>query len=64
MRFYRPGEWLRQIDLERKFQASQFDMRSALEELAVRETIEHIPNRGYRVAAVDPATYEAIRGRA
>ncbi len=62
MRFYRPGEWLRQIDLERKFQGSQYDMRSALEELAVRKTIEHIPNRGYRVAAVDPATYEAIRG--
>ncbi len=62
MRFYRPGEWLRQVDLETKFQTTRFNVRSALEELAVRKTIEHIPNRGYRVAAIDLATYEAIRG--
>lgn len=58
---YRPGEWLRQIDLEEKFQATRFDVRSALEELAIRKTIEHVPNRGYRVAEIDLATYRAIR---
>jgi DNA-binding GntR family transcriptional regulator len=61
LRMYRPGEWLRQIDLEEKFQATRFDVRSALEELAVRQTIEHVPNRGYRVAEIDIATYRAIR---
>lgn len=60
-RMYRPGEWLRQIDLEEKFRATRFDVRSALEELAVRQTIEHVPNRGYRVAEIDLATYRAIR---
>lgn len=58
---YRPGEWLRQIDLEEKFQATRFDVRSALEELAIRKTIEHVANRGYRVAEIDLATYRAIR---
>lgn len=61
LRMYRPGEWLRQIDLEQKFQATRFDVRSALEELAVRKTIEHVPNRGYRVTEIDLATYRAIR---
>lgn len=61
LRMYRPGEWLRQIDIEEKFQATRFDVRSALEELAVRKTIEHVPNRGYRVAEIDLATYRAIR---
>lgn len=61
LRMYRPGEWLRQIDLEEKFQATRFDVRSALEELAIRKTIEHVPNRGYRVMEVDLATYRAIR---
>jgi DNA-binding GntR family transcriptional regulator len=61
LRMYRPGEWLRQIDLEEKFQATRFDVRGALEELAVRKTIEHVPNRGYRVMEIDLATYRAIR---
>ena len=61
LRMFRPGEWLRQIDLEEKFQATRFDVRGALEELAVRKQIEHVPNRGYRVAEIDMATYRAIR---
>jgi DNA-binding GntR family transcriptional regulator len=61
MRAYRPGEWLRQIDLEEKFKATRFDIRSALDELAVRKAIEHVPNRGYRVAELDATTYRAIR---
>lgn len=60
-RDYRPGEWLRQIDLEETFGATRFDVRVALEELAVRKTLEHVPNRGYRVALIDIATYQAIR---
>ena len=60
IRAYRPGEWLRQIDLEEAFQATRFDVRAALDELAVRKTIEHVPNRGYRVAEVDLKTYEEI----
>lgn len=60
LRLFRPGEWLRQIDLEERFQATRFDVRSALDELAVHKTIEHVPNRGYRVAEIDVKTYEEI----
>jgi DNA-binding GntR family transcriptional regulator len=61
LRMFRPGEWLRQIDLEERFEATRFDVRGALDELAVRKTIEHVPNRGYRVAEIDMKTYEEIQ---
>ncbi|MGE0723499.1 MAG: GntR family transcriptional regulator [Alphaproteobacteria bacterium] len=58
---FRAGEWLRQIDLEERFGATRFDVRAALDELAVRQTIQHVPNRGYRVAAPDEGTLDGIR---
>ena len=58
---YRSGEWLRQIDLEEKFGATRFDIRTALEELVVRKAIQHVPNRGYRVMVLDEQTFTAIR---
>jgi DNA-binding GntR family transcriptional regulator len=57
---YRPGEWLRQIDLETRFGSTRFDVRTALEELTLRRTIEHVPNRGYRVASIDDETIANI----
>ena len=50
---YRSGEWLRQVDLEEKFNAKRFDVRTALAELALRKTVVHVANRGYRVAIPD-----------
>lgn len=50
---YRSGEWLRQVDLEEKFNAKRFDVRTALAELALRKTVVLVPNRGYRVALPD-----------
>lgn len=50
---YRIGEWLRQVDLEERFGATRFDIRAALAELVLRHTVEHVPNRGFRVAAPD-----------
>jgi DNA-binding GntR family transcriptional regulator len=50
---YRPGEWLRQVDLEEAFGAKRFDVRTALNELAMRGTVTHETNRGYRVTAPD-----------
>lgn len=50
---YRSGEWLRQVDLEESLGATRFDIRAALAELALRQTVEHVPNRGYRVARPD-----------
>lgn len=52
---YRPGEWLRQIDLEEAFVAKRFDVRSALSELAARGMVTHVANRGYRVVLPDLA---------
>jgi DNA-binding GntR family transcriptional regulator len=57
---YRPGEWLRQIDLEERFAAKRFDVRSALTELAVLGTVEHVVNRGYRVAVPDMTAIREI----
>ncbi|PZW39278.1 DNA-binding GntR family transcriptional regulator [Humitalea rosea] len=50
---FRAGEWLRQVDLEEHFAATRFDIRAALAELVLRQTVEHVPNRGFRVATPD-----------
>jgi DNA-binding GntR family transcriptional regulator len=50
---YRPGEWLRQIDLEEAFVAKRFDVRGALTQLAASGMVTHVENRGYRVAQPD-----------
>ena len=50
---YRPGEWLRQIDLEEAFTAKRFEVRSALTQLAASGMVTHVENRGYRVAQPD-----------
>jgi DNA-binding GntR family transcriptional regulator len=50
---YRPGEWLRQIDLEEAFAAKRFEVRSALAQLAASGMVAHVENRGYRVAQPD-----------
>ncbi|WP_315832724.1 GntR family transcriptional regulator [Bradyrhizobium prioriisuperbiae] len=50
---YRPGEWLRQIDLEETFAAKRFDVRGALSELVARGMVTHVANRGYRVFVPD-----------
>ncbi|MGE0117026.1 MAG: GntR family transcriptional regulator [Dongiaceae bacterium] len=48
-----PGTWLKQIDIEQRYSASRMIVRRALEVLAARRIIEHIPNRGYHVPAAD-----------
>jgi len=47
---YRPGEWLKQVDLETAYGVNRFEVRIALSELAARHLLDHFPNRGYRVA--------------
>ena len=43
---YRPGEWLRLVDMEARYDASRFEIRAALARLATIEVLEHVPNRG------------------
>lgn len=49
---FRPGEWLKQADIEERYQANRFDVRMALKDLSARRMLEHLPNRGYRVSSL------------
>lgn len=51
---YRPGEWVKQIDLETAYDANRFDVRQALAELKERHLVEHLPRRGYRIINPTP----------
>lgn len=50
---YRPGEFLRLVEMEAHYGIGRFEVRSALANLAAVELLEHVPNRGYRVATLD-----------
>lgn len=45
----RPGEWLRQIDLQDRYGCTRSAARGALATLAAGQVVEHVPNRGFRV---------------
>ncbi|SOH95617.1 DNA-binding transcriptional regulator, GntR family [Monaibacterium marinum] len=45
----RPGEWLRQIDLQDRYNCTRSAARTALATLASAHIVEHTPNRGFRV---------------
>ncbi len=49
----RRGEWLKQIDLERRYGCTRIKVRDALTYLHSKRLVEHIPNRGYRVHEPD-----------
>ena len=49
----RRGEWLKQIDLERRYDCTRIKVRDALTYLHSKRLVEHIPNRGYRVPEPD-----------
>ncbi|TCK09178.1 GntR family transcriptional regulator [Marinobacterium mangrovicola] len=46
---YRPGEWLKQIDIEQTFEVNRFTVRSAFSELQSSGFLHHEPYKGYRV---------------
>jgi DNA-binding GntR family transcriptional regulator len=46
---YRPGEWLKQIDLEETYNVNRFTVRAALSELHSSGFLQHVPYKGYRV---------------
>jgi DNA-binding GntR family transcriptional regulator len=58
---YRPGEWLKQIDIAATFGATRFEVRRALEELTLRKAVSHIPQKGYRVSVPDEADLRHFR---
>lgn len=57
---FRPGEWLKQTDIETNYDAHRFDVRMALLDLKTRQLLEHVPNRGYRVANLSQQDREEL----
>lgn len=55
-----PGEWLKQIDLEKRYGCTRIKVRDALTNLHSKRLLEHIPNRGYRVPLPDPARLRQV----
>lgn len=54
------GTWLKQIDLEQRYNCTRPDVRRALDRLTQRRLVQHIPNRGYQVYEVDERRSQEI----
>jgi DNA-binding GntR family transcriptional regulator len=48
-----PGTWLKQADLERRYDCSRPEVRRALDRLSQKRLVAHVPNRGYHVFEPD-----------
>lgn len=46
---YRPGEWLRQVDLQETYGVTRAQIRRSLDDLVLMGMAEHVPNRGIRL---------------
>jgi len=55
-----PGTWLKQIDLERRYKCTRPEVRRALDRLAQKRLVEHVPNRGYHVYEPDGRRAEEV----
>ncbi|KQU82231.1 MULTISPECIES: GntR family transcriptional regulator [unclassified Ensifer] len=47
------GTWLKQIDLEKRYDCTRPEVRRALDRLSQKRLVEHVPNRGYHVYQPD-----------
>jgi DNA-binding GntR family transcriptional regulator len=56
-----PGTWLKQIALQDRYRRSRGDVRRALDKLVAQRLVQHVPNSGYRVFALDPERLEHLR---
>jgi DNA-binding GntR family transcriptional regulator len=48
------GSWLKQVDLEERYEATRTEVRQALDRLAEKGLVRHLARRGYRVEEFDP----------
>ncbi len=55
------GSWLKQADLERRYGVSRALVRRVLDDLTVRDYVQHEPNRGYRVAILSDDNRNELR---
>ncbi|MBP2302936.1 GntR family transcriptional regulator [Azospirillum picis] len=58
---FAPGMWLKQIDLETRYEAKRMEVRRALDQLALKRLVRHVPNRGYHVHVPDDRQAEEVR---
>jgi DNA-binding GntR family transcriptional regulator len=54
------GMWLKQGDLEERYQCTRADVRRALEALAVKGAIQRIPDRGFYVSVFDRERHQEL----
>src|SRR5690349_7114047 len=57
---FTPGTWLKQVDLEARYQATRMEVRQALDLLAERGLVRHLARRGYQVEAFDADRIQQI----
>lgn len=57
---YAPGAWLKQIDLETRYGRGRNQIRRALDRLALKRVVVHVPNRGYHVYQSDGKQWDDI----
>lgn len=55
-----PGMWLKQVDLERRYNCTRLSLRHALEQLSSLKLVEKVPNRGFYVPNFDMETVKAV----
>lgn len=58
---YVPGTWLKQVDLEARYQCTRIDLRRALDQLVANRLVEHVHNRGYHVYEPDSRVYAELQ---
>lgn len=58
---YQFGQWLKLIELQQRYAATQFEIRKVLTRLEAERLVEHKANAGYRVATPDPAERSQMR---
>lgn len=58
---YQFGQWLKLIELQQRYGATQFEIRKVLARLEAERLVEHKANAGYRVATPDPTERGQMR---
>ena len=58
---FSPGSWLKQIDLQRRYDASRSEIRKTLETLFSKRIIRYEQNRGYYVHREDGRSIDEVR---
>ncbi|QKJ86907.1 GntR family transcriptional regulator [Paramixta manurensis] len=46
---FKPGSWLKQVELAERYNCSRSEVRRALDQLVIERLVQHVPNRGYHV---------------